>query len=147
MNTIDKLNNKLNDAINRSSNWKIYFVTLLIVTVIFYIMFRIVTHWGLSTPEYEKITPLITLKISFITSAIMSIMITLMFSMSKQSDKFWGGVKELEKLIDEKNTRDELEELYQTKFKELHKLCAGPPHFTEMKRLKSIMEMKYKLIK
>lgn len=150
MNTITKLNTKLNDAINRSSSWKIFFVTLPIVTIFIFVTFSIL--YSIGTPsEIEKITPIVNLKISFIVSILLSIlfsiMITLLISMSKQSDKFWKSAKELENLIDEKNTRDELEDLYQTKFKEVQKLSAGPPHYSEVKRLYSIMKMKYKLIK
>lgn len=146
MNTITKLNTKLNDAINRSSSWKIFFVTIPIVTIFIFVVFSILFYTG--TPsEIEKFTPNVILKIIFIMSILFSIMITLLFSMSKQSDKFWENAKELENLIDEKNTRDELEDLYQTKFKEVQKLSAGPPHYSEVKRLHSIMKMKYKLIK
>ena len=147
MNKINQLDKKFNDLINRSPSWKIYLVSVPIVAIFIYIMFRIVTYWGLSTAEYEKFTPFITLKISFMLSLVMSVMITLMFRMSKESEKFWDGAKELEKLIDEADTRDKLQELYQSKFMEVHKLSSASVQYSEVKRLKSLMEMKYKLIK
>lgn len=89
----------------------------------------------------------ILFKMSLILSVVFSAMITLMLSMSKQSDKFWKSAHDLEKLIDETNTKEGLEKLYENEFKETNKLSMGGAHYTEMKRLDSVIKTKYKYIK
>ena len=151
MNKISKINKWLNDSINRSSNWKIFFVSLPILTIFLYVLWYLMFRYASINPYDPNVQRImsfnILLKMSLMLSVVFSAMITLMFSMSKQSDKFWGSVHNLEKLIDETNTKEGLEKLYENDFKETNKLSMGGAHYTEMKRLDSVIKTKYKYIK
>ena len=151
MGKISKFNKWLNDSINRSSNWKIYFVSLPILTIFLYVLWYLMFKYASINPNDPNVQKLmsfnILIKMSLILSVVFSGMITLMFSMSKQSDKFWESAHNLEKLIDETDTKEGLEKLYENEFKETNKLSSGGVHYSEMKRLYSVIKTKYKYIK
>jgi hypothetical protein len=146
MSNIEDLNKKFNDLVNRIPFWKIYLVSVPIMTIFIFIMFAVFFPLILTSGDLSKVNFLIELKISFSLSLIMSLMSTLMINMSKQSDKFWKSSEELSKMIDDANTKDELREIYSTKYMEVNKLASGSPHYSEMKRLYSIIETKFKYV-
>lgn len=65
----------------------------------------------------------------------------------RESDKFYKELQNIEKEIDENNTKDELQKLYKERLLPLYKKSYSTGQMSEIVRLKSVMEMKYKLLK
>lgn len=144
---LKELNNKIDGAINKASFLKIYLITFLILSVFIFLLFAILFPFLLTLEDIKKIDFLVQIKISVILSAILSTMITLVLQMSKMSDKFWENAKELSKMVDDAESKVELDDIYKNKFQQTNKLSSGRPHYTEMERIYAIMKTKYKYVK
>lgn len=144
---LKELNNKIDDAINKASFLKIYLISFLILSVFIFLMFAILFPFLLTPEDNKKIDFLVQIKISVILSAILSTLITLVLQMVKMSDKFWENAKELSKMVDDAESKVELDDIYKNKFQQTNKLSSGSPHYIEMRRIYAIMKTKYKYVK
>jgi hypothetical protein len=82
-----------------------------------------------------------------ITGILFGLMFMLMFSMSRKSQIFWDYAKVVEKLIENAETKEALQSLFDNEFQDLRKKCQGGPQIPELNRLYSIIKTKYKYIK
>jgi hypothetical protein len=87
------------------------------------------------------------LKFSALMGMVYSWMVILMISMSRKSSAFWEYAKYFEELVDKVGTKEELERIWYNEYNELVTRCQGGAQIGEVKRLKAIIETKYKYIK
>jgi hypothetical protein len=129
---------KISEFLEYGPMWKIFilgwFVTGLVV------FFISLTFFG--DDSLDKI-----LIVSTVFGILFGAMFSGMISMARASDKFWEKSKLIEKLIDDTNTKDGLESIYQNDFKVLQKLSMGKPHNYELNRIFTIIKTKYKYVK
>lgn len=87
------------------------------------------------------------LKFGALMGMVFSWMFILMISMSRKSIIFWDYAKYFEELVDKADTKEELKRIWYNEYNELVTKCQGGPQIGEVKRLKAIIETKYKYIK
>lgn len=87
------------------------------------------------------------LKFGAFMGMVLSWMVILMISMSRKSIIFWDYAKYFEELVNKTNTKEGLEKIWYNEYNELVNKCQGGPQIGEVKRLKAIIETKYKYIK
>ena len=93
------------------------------------------------------ITGINCIKIGATTGLLFGLMFTLMFSMSRKSQIFWEYAKVVENLIEESNTQESLQSIFDNEFQDLRKKCQGGPQIPELNRLYTILKTKYKYVK
>ena len=84
------------------------------------------------------------LKFGAFMGMVLSWMVILITSMERKSIIFWDYVKIIETLINNVKTKKELEDIWANEYQELIKNCQGGPQIGEVKRIKSIIETRYK---
>jgi hypothetical protein len=89
----------------------------------------------------------VNLKIGFFLGIPFGTIILLMTSMSRKSDKFWNYAKEVEDLIENVETKEALQSIFDNEFQALQKLQMGHPHGSKLKELYAILKTKYKYAK
>jgi len=87
------------------------------------------------------------LKFGALMGMVFSWMFVLMLSMSRKSTIFWDYTKYFEELVDKADTKEELKRIWYNEYNELVTKCQGGAQIGEVKRLKAIIETKYKYIK
>jgi hypothetical protein len=93
------------------------------------------------------ITGMNCIKMGAILGLIFGLMVMLMTSMVRGSDKFWDYSKEVGSLIDKAETKDDLDLIFNNEFQSLRELSQGGPHYAELKRQYAIIQTKYKYVK
>ncbi len=63
------------------------------------------------------------------------------------SQSFWKLAKEVEKKIDEAETKTELNHILNEDIVSLDKMAGGNPHFSEVSKLRAVIETKMKYVK
>jgi hypothetical protein len=84
------------------------------------------------------------LKFGAFMGMVLSWMVILITSMERKSTIFWDYVKIIETLINNVKTKKELEDIWANEYQELIKNCQGGSQIGEVKRIKSIIETRYK---
>ena len=84
------------------------------------------------------------LKFGALMGMVLSWMVILLTSMERKSTIFWDYVKIIETLINNVKTKKELEDIWANEYQELIKNCQGGSQIGEVKRIKSIIETRYK---
>lgn len=87
------------------------------------------------------------LKFGALMGMVLSWMVILMISMTRKSTIFWDYAKYFEELVDKADTKEELKRIWYNEYNELVTKCQGGSQIGEVKRLKAIIETKYKYIK
>lgn len=87
------------------------------------------------------------LKFGALMGIVFSWMFVLMISMTRKSTIFWNYTKYFEELVDKADTKEELKRIWYNEYNELVTKCQGGSQIGEVKRLKAIIETKYKYIK
>ena len=85
-------------------------------------------------------------KVSLILGFIVSLLTSLMFYTSKQSNIFHIECDKLEALVENVKTKKELEDLYENEFKEVKKKSLGDYHSVRLREVYIIMKTKYKFV-
>lgn len=133
---------KINNFLEKASLWKVWLVLYPIITVF---AGGFVFILDSSNPENNMFTKDFNyLKFGAFMSVVFTTMSILMLSMVRKSQIFWDSAKELEGLIDSVKTKDELSKIYFNEYKDLVAKCQGFPQDGELKRLRAIIETRYK---
>lgn len=137
--------NKINQFFDKAPLWQIYifgwFASGTIVAAMFYFLQMI----DAASPELV-ITGDKCIKIGATSGLLFGLMFMLMNSIMRKSQAFWDYTKEVEKLIDEAQTKDQLQSILENEFQELRSKCQGGPQIPELNRLFTIMKTKAKYI-
>ena len=137
---------KLNNFLDKAPLWQIYifgwFFTGTFVALFFYV-FRFI-----DSPNSKMLLSGINCTaMGAITGILFGLMFSLMVSMMRKSQIFWDYAKVVEKLIENAETKEALQSLFDNEFQDLRKKCQGGPQIPELNRLYTIIKTKYKYIK
>ena len=137
---------KLNNFLDKAPLWQIYifgwFFTGAFTALIFY-GFKFID----SPNSKMLITGINCIKMGAIMGALFGLIFMLTASTIRKSQIFWKYAHEVEALIEEAETQDEMNSIFENQFQWLRKKCLGGPQITELNRLYTIMKTKYKYIK
>ena len=137
---------KLNNFLDKAPLWQVYilgwFFTGAFIAFLFYVIVPLIGANAAKTIFSAEVC----LKIGATLGLPFGLIFMLMFSMMRKSTIFWGYAKEVEKLIDEANTKDALQLILENQFQDLRKKCQGGPQIPELSRLHAMMKTKYKYV-
>ena len=132
----------LNNFLDKAPFWQIYIFGWLFSGTIM----TSLTLLFPTTPElnfdWDK-----CLKIGALSGLLFGLMTVLLVSMIRKSSKFWEYAKVVEKAIEDANTKESLEAIYETEFQTLKEMTQGGPHQQELNKLYHIMKTKHKYMK
>jgi hypothetical protein len=74
------------------------------------------------------------------------VMLMLMVSTTRKSQKFWDYAKEVDILVDEADTKEVIDSIHETSFQKLIGMSMGHEHQTELNRIYTIMQTKVKYL-
>jgi hypothetical protein len=135
---------KLERFLDKAPMWQIYIFGWIFTGTFIGLLF-----YGFSfiepRPDIE-ITARKCVLLGVMTGAIFGLMVMLMISMMRKSQIFWEYSKEVEKLIEEADSKEKLEAIFEGEFQDLRKKCQGGPQIPELSRLHTIMKTKYKYV-
>lgn len=136
---------RLNNFLENAALWKIYIFGWLFTggfTAVLFYGFQFID------PDVNHdLSGVKCIKIGALAGLLFGWMFTLLFSMMRKSQIFWDYAKEVEELIENADTKDELQSIFDNQFQEIRKKSQGGPHSIERNRLYTIMKTKYKYIK
>ena len=130
---------KINQFLETSSPYTIFsfrFIFFLIIGLLISTLFALP-----DSLELIQILPAFIISLLFVGVEI------LVDSMCKSSDAFWRYAREIENLIENAETKDELQTIYNNEFQKLVKMQMGKTHSTMLVKLDSTLTTKYKYIK
>lgn len=136
---------KFNSFLDKAPLWQVYifgwFFTGSFVASIFY-------GFQLIDPPSSKIvfSGINCIKMGALSGLLFGLLVSLMVSTMRKSTIFWEYAEEVEKLIDDANTKDELQSIFDNQFQELRKKCQGGPQIPELNRLYTVMKTKHKYV-
>lgn len=130
---------KINYVLDKAPFWKIFFWTLLICTTIFY---ALIALGSAGQPDPPRAIHNWKIAVSLTVGGMLSLVMTSMVWMARTSQKFWEAAAALEEKIKAATVKDDLRKLYKEDFQALHKKAGGGPHFSELRRLLTIIETK-----
>lgn len=137
-----RFSNLTEKIIFESPLWTVFLVFLgpltILVATIFYLLDNLVGDQTISLIRY--------LTLGLILGGMCSLLAVFIVSMFKMSDVFWQSAKEVHRLIHDAETLEQLSSIFEKDFKELRKKSGGGPHRTELLRLHTIMDTKYRMI-
>lgn len=137
---------RISNFLDNASMWKVYIASYIFATLFTFLIFTCLNP--IMTTEGQKMfTTVVTLKISASAGVLFGLMFALMISMSRSSDRFWKYSEVVKNLIDEAETKEALKGIYNNEFTRLKEMMGGRPHLEEVRRLKAILDTKYKYIK
>ena len=135
---------RFNDFMFTAARWKVA-----IISFIFGFCFINTLFLGLDYLFGSGIDmPLIkgTMLVSSILGLGLVGMILLFLKMSKESNEFWKKVEEVEKLIEDANSKEEMK-IASIELGNLYNMRMGRPHVYEVNRLVTIVQTKVKYLK
>ena len=136
---------RINNFFEKAPLWQVYiagwFLTGAFTAATFYFLQQID-----GTRRDLVFNGVVCIKIGATAGILFGLMIMLMVSMMRKSIIFWDYSKEVEKLIEDAKTQEELQSVFNNQFQELRKKCQGGPQIPELTRLYTIMKTKYQYI-
>lgn len=135
----------INNFFEKAPLWQIYIFGWFSSGTLVASMFYFLQLVG-ATSENLLINGETCVKVGVVLGLIFGLLVSLMVSMMRKSTIFWEYAKEVEKLIDDANTKDELQSIFDNQFQELRKKCQGGPQIPELNRLYTVMKTKHKYV-
>lgn len=135
---------KLNTFLDKAPLWQIYIFGWLFTGV--FVAFLFYGFQFIDPDPNHDLSGVNCIKIGALSGVLFGLMFMLMFSMMRKSQIFWDYAKVVEDLIENANTKDELQSIFDNQFQELRKKSQGGPHYIERNRLYTIMKTKYTYI-
>ena len=136
----------LNNFFEKSPLWQVYIAMWFLTGSLISAMFYGIQYIGVTSPELG-ISGIKCIKLGVMSGLLFGLMFTYMISVMRKSQIFWGYAKVVDALIENANTKDELESIFKMEFQNLRKKCQGGPQIPELNRLYTIMKTKHKYIK
>lgn len=136
----------LNNFLEKAPLWQVYIALWFLTGSFIGVMFYGFQYIGATSPELD-ISGIKCITLGVMSGLLFGLMFTLMLSMMRKSQIFWDYAKVVEVLIENANTKDELESIFKMEFKNLRRKCQGGLQIPELNRLYTIMKTKYKYIK
>jgi len=137
---------KLSERFMSLPAWKALILFFVVITIMCAAMFLSLVLADGSMDTNPLMKDYLLLKVCLTIAAIMSPLLTAMHGHMKRSDKFWEYSKEVEYLIEDATTKDELRSIYKNEYVKLNNMAFGSPHYNEIMRLQAIMVTKIKYL-
>lgn len=129
---------KFNNFLEKAPLWKVFVFSFILWLIVFMSVFTLITDRShLMTMFYIAIT----------TSTIASMLFSSMISQAKKSDVFWKYAEEVEKLIENAETKESINSILNKEWLTLLNLPMGGAHYHEIHRLRAIISTKSKYVK
>lgn len=125
-----------NTFFDKTTLWKVFILGWAFTGGFSFLSFEL---FSMPEANFNTIT---NLKIGSTMGIPFGLLVTLMISMSRKSQKFWDYAKEVEALIDKTETKDELSSIWENEFQTLRMLAQGGAHLPELTRQYTIMQTK-----
>jgi len=133
---------KLKNFLETANLFKIfvfgYLVSAIVTIVIFYLLGQSVS---------PKLTLEMSTKVGILFGIPFGFLYVLVINAMRKSDKFWSYAKIVELLIDNAESKSKLDSIHKWEFETLRKMAQGGAHIQELRRLRTIIETKYKYVK
>jgi hypothetical protein len=136
----------LNNFLEKAPLWQVYIAGWFLTGSFIAAMFYGFEYIGATRPEWN-ISGINCIKMGMMSGLPFGLMFTLSVSIMRKSQIFWDYAKVVENLIENANTKDEIESIFKMEFQNLRIKCLGGPQIPELNRLYTIMKTKCKYIK
>lgn len=140
---------RLNKFLNEASLWLIFPISWVLTGFFAWLTFFTLDYITLNSYHFKGIDIMSHLKIIISLGIPFGLFFTIGLFVMRTSKKFWDYAKEVEKLIYEKNTLDELNLIYENEWEKLRKMYMGganSPQRYELIRLRTMIEIKYEML-
>lgn len=132
----------INNFFDKAPLWQTFIFGWLFTGAFTFLLFQFMPD-GTELPR----NLVVNLKIGASMGIPFGLMVMLMASMGRKSNKFWNYAEEVEALIDTAETKESLQSIFDNEFKTLCDLQQGHPHGSKLKELYAIIKTKYKYAK
>lgn len=140
---------KLNKFLGETSLWLIFPIFWALTGLLSWLVFFIMDYFCNNLYFFNGMTNIRHLTFIIVLGIPFGIFFTFGLFVMRQSKKFWDYAKEVEKLIYEKNTLDELNLIYENEWEKLRKMYIGGTNSHqrhELIRLRAMIEIKYEML-
>ena len=132
---------QINDFFAKKPLWQVFIVLNIVLFLICFLGFNYIVNQAPLVFELKQI-----LKVSLTFSLFFSLFCLSIIYLGRCSVKFWEYSEEVNKLINDAATKEELNKITDNEFQKLIKMSVGGPHQTELIRLYTIINTKYKYL-
>ena len=132
----------INNFFDKAPLWQTFIFGWLFTSAFTFLLFQFMPD-GTELPR----NLVVNLKIGASMGIPFGLMVMLMTSMGRKSNKFWNYAEEVEALIEVAETKESLQSIFDNEFKTLQNLQQGHPHGSKLKELYAILKTKYKYAK
>lgn len=132
---------QINYFFTKKPLWQVFIVLNIVFFVICFLGFNYIVNQPPLVFKFKQI-----LTVSLMISLFFSIFLTPVFYLLRCSLKFWEYSEEVNKLINDATTKEKLNKITDNEFQKLRKMSVGGPHQTELIRLYTIINTKYKYL-
>lgn len=136
---------KLENFIAKARLFKIFLAMFLLTSTLVASVFWLIFVTGLTRPDLS-FTGIACIQIGIFFGLIFGVLSVFLVGQMRESQRFWNYAKEVEEIIDNAKSRDDLESIVECEFDTLVDLSLGGPHNHELLRLKTIIRTKYKYL-
>ena len=132
---------KINDFLDKASLLKVWLIMYPIIGV-----FISLLMYGLDSIDNTNLfkEPIRYIYFGAFVSLPFTSMFTLMTSMSRKTTIFWQYARYVEDLVEDVKTKEMLESIWYKEYNELVDKCQGGPQIGEVKRIRAIIQTRYK---
>jgi len=138
---------KLNEKADKLPSWKFFTCCYILSFTLMFILYYALFHYAAS--DSSKLTYDVALRLSLGLSIFLSFIISILFTTNRNSTlssiKFWKKAEQVDELLKNVKTKLDVEALYPV-YNEMVDLSIGGAHYTEIQRLKAIIETKHELL-
>lgn len=140
---------RLNKFLDEASLWLIFPISWVLTGFFAWVTFFTLDYFTLDSYHLKGIGVMSHLKIIIFLGIPFGLFFTFGLFAIRNSKKFWDYAKEVEKLIDETDSVDDIVKIYENEWKKLRKMYIGgvnSPQRYEVIRLRTMIEIKYKTL-
>lgn len=124
--------------------WQVFVALFILLVIVIFSIFSflfdfIIVELSVDILLIGKLTLTLALSFAFVG--------TLLTYIGRKSVLFWKEAKKLFNKLDEAETKETIDEIFNNDFQVLRKMSFGGAHYGELKRLHTIMQTKYKYLK
>lgn len=129
---------KFNNFLEKAPLWKVFVFSFILCFIVYTPILGLITNKSYLTLMFS---------IGIAISALISVLFSLMMSQIRKSNAFWKYAEEVEKLIENAETKESINSILNKEWLTLLDLPMGGAHYHEIHRLRAIISTKSKYIK
>jgi hypothetical protein len=140
---------RLNKFFYETSLWLVFPISWVLTGSLLWLVFFTLDYFCYNLYFFNGMTNIRHLTIIILLGIPFGIFFTFVLFAIRESKIFWDYAKEVEKLIDETDSVDDIVKLYENEWEKLRKMYIGDvnsPQRYEVIRLRAMIEIKYKTL-